>query len=276
MDSTELHPDFLTRTLLFLLSTAVSLLYYRQETQLSTATISSKEKNKTTLPPAPILKAADHANDSKRHLLLACSGSVATIKLPNMIQALSTHKNLSIRIILTSSAAEFLQGQSSEQPSLQAILQMPNVEGIYFDSDEWKQPWTRGASILHIELRRWADLMLIAPLSANGLASLSLGLSGNLLYSVARAWDTTGLIDKPRNGIGKKVIMVAPAMNTAMWNHPVTKRHLDILEGEWNVKNGGWVEVLRPIEKDLACGDMGGGAMREWSEIVEVVQERLG
>lgn len=118
--------------------------------------------------------------------------------------------------------------------------------------------------------------MLIAPLSANGLASLSLGLSGNLLYSVARAWDTTGLIDKPRNGIGKKVIMVAPAMNTAMWNHPVTKRHLDILEGEWNVKNGGWVEVLRPIEKDLACGDMGGGAMREWSEIVEVVQERLG
>ncbi|EME44611.1 hypothetical protein DOTSEDRAFT_88705 [Dothistroma septosporum NZE10] len=233
-------------------------------------------RKQDTLPPTPVLKASDHTNDGKYHLLLACSGSVATIKLPNMVQALAKHKNLSIRVVLTESAREFLKGQSDEQPSLQQISRLQNVDGIYFDSDEWATPWTRGASILHIELRRWADLMLIAPLSANGLASLSLGLSNNLLYSVVRAWDTTSLIDKPRNGITKKIIMVAPAMNTAMWNHPVTKRHLDVLEGEWNVKSGGWIEVLRPIEKDLACGDMGGGAMREWKEIVEAVKERLG
>lgn len=122
---------------------------------------------------------------------------------------------------------------------------LPNVDGLYLDSDEWSKPWTRGAPILHIELRRWADLMLIAPLSANGLTSLSLGLSNNLLYSVARAWDTTGLIDKPRRGIGKNKIIVAPAMNTAMWNQPVTRRHLDVLEEDWNVKNGGWVSCAR-------------------------------
>lgn len=245
--------------------------------------------------------AADHISDGKQHLLLCATGSVATIKIPNIVQALSHHRNLSIRILLTASAKEFLQGQAEEQPSLLRIRSMPNVDGIYLDEDEWRQPWTRGASILHIELRRWADIMVIAPLSANGLANLSLGMSHNLIYSVARAWDTTGLIDAPRPGIHlpytssaevedpdtgatqkiqvqKKGIIVAPAMNTAMWNHPVTKRHLEVLEKDWDVERedgSGWMEVLRPIDKGLACGDKGGGGMREWKEIVKVIEKRL-
>lgn len=136
---------------------------------------------------------------------------------------------------------------------------MSIVDGIYLDRDEWLVPWTRGAPILHIELRRWADLMLIAPLSANSLARICLGLSDDLVSSVVRAWDTTGLIDGKR-----KRVLVAPAMNTAMWEHPVTKAYVKQLEGEWSVKNGGWVEVIMPVQKDLACGDVGGGAMREW------------
>ncbi|EMF08526.1 phosphopantothenoylcysteine decarboxylase, partial [Sphaerulina musiva SO2202] len=227
-------------------------------------------------PIPPILTSSHHHHDKTHHLLLAATGSVATIKLPQIILSLSHHTNLSIRLILTKSSIEFLRGQASEQPTLAQIFEFPNVEAIYVDEDEWRRPWTRGASILHIELRKWADLMVIAPLSANALAKVALGMSDNLVYSVVRAWDTTGLIDEARPGVRKKGIIVAPAMNTAMWNHPVTKRHLDVLEGEWNVANGGWMEVLGPIDKGLACGDKGGGGMREWKEIVEVIEKRMG
>lgn len=95
-----------------------------------------------------------YTTSPKAHLLLAASGSVATIKSPTIIQALASYP-ISIRLILTSSAREFLAGQSEEQPSLEAISHMPNVDGIYLDADDWAIPWTRGAKILHIELRRW-------------------------------------------------------------------------------------------------------------------------
>ena len=127
-------------------------------------------------------------------------------------------------------------------------------------------------------------MMVIAPLSTNSLAKLALGLSNNLISSVARAWDTTGLIDGLRGWIqtrstekdvGRKVIMVAPAMNTAMWNHPITKRHLDVLSKDWGFDHGGWFEVLAPIDKGLACGDVGGGAMKEWKEIVSSIEAKF-
>jgi phosphopantothenoylcysteine decarboxylase len=95
------------------------------------------------------LVAREHAQDGKYHLLLACSGSVATIKLPNMIRALSLQENLSIRVIVTESAAKFLQGQSEEQPHLDEIRNYPNVDAIYRDEDEWKVPWTRGGRACH-------------------------------------------------------------------------------------------------------------------------------
>ncbi|KAI4129867.1 MAG: hypothetical protein LQ347_003613 [Umbilicaria vellea] len=222
--------------------------------------------------------AADYANDNKRHLILAASGSVATIKLPNIVHALSHHTNLSIRLLLTKSAEKFLAGQSAEQPLLASLLDFGNVDGIYYDEDEWNRPWTRGGGILHIELRRWGDLMVIAPLSANSMAKMTMGLADNLLLSVVRAWDTTGMIDS-RNVNSRKRIIVAAAMNTAMWRHPVTRKQIRVLEEDWGVdgdEDEGWVEVLRPVEKELACGDVGDGAMRDWKEIVSVIEARLG
>lgn len=218
--------------------------------------------------------AATFANDGKHHILLAATGSVATIKLPLIAQALALHENVSIRIVLTRSAKEFLQGQSKEQPDLQWLLTIPRVDGIYHDSDEWSKPWVRGDKILHIELRRWAHVLIIAPLSANSLAKLANGLSDGLLMSVARAWDTTGLIDGR-----KKRIFVAPAMNTAMWRHPITKRQIDTLERDWGAGSDGdgegWISVLRPVEKELACGDVGDGAMMDFREIIRHIEKYL-
>lgn len=239
-----------------------------------------------------------YLNDNKWHLLLCASGSVATIKIPNIIAELGKYRNLSIRLILTDSAVQFLQGQSKEQPALGEIFEMQSVDAIYMDHDEWAVPWTRGAKILHIELRRWADLMVVAPLSANTLAKVVNGLCDNLLLSTFRAWDTSGLLDPPHivqsgkrieelnkdwdgeimadGGRRKRKIIVAPAMNTAMWFHPVTKKQMEVLEGEWNVENGGWIEVLRPVEKELACGDTGSGAMADWTVIVKKIEEEFG
>nr|OQO19381.1 hypothetical protein B0A51_10589 [Rachicladosporium sp. CCFEE 5018] len=254
------------------------------------------DEKRLTPKPAPILRAADHHDDGKHHLLLAATGSVAAIKIPLIIEALGKHRDLSIRLLLSHSAAKFLHSQSAEQPSLASIAALPNVDGIYFDEDEWRKAWVRGDSILHIELRRWADLMIIAPLSANSLAKISQGFSDSIITSVVRAWDHSGLIDGARPGVtlpyppslpvseleklpeqfrqGRKGIIVAPAMNTAMWTHPITAKQITVLE-EWGVERGGWVEVLRPIEKTLACGDTGSGAMRDWKEIVSVVEDRL-
>lgn len=253
----------------------------------------------------PPFSATSFANDNKHHLLLAASGSVATIKIPNIVSALASHPNLSIRLILTKSAVNFLQGQSYEQPALDTLLRIKNVDGIFLDEEEWVRPWVRGNDILHIELRRWAHCLVIAPLSANTLAKIVGGFSDNLLTSVVRAWDTTGQIDafNTESGDGrkrgKKRIIVAPAMNTAMWRHPITRTQIRVLDEDWGVckekdkseeghasiagdgdceeerESSGWFEVLLPMEKELACGDVGTGAMKDWKEIVKVIELRL-
>ncbi|SPQ21025.1 9a1e7e3a-72ba-4f3b-88bd-cbb563c9dfac [Thermothielavioides terrestris] len=260
-------------------------------------------------------------NDGKKHLLLAASGSVATIKskskslppprlprgkIPVIIQALAKYAGaLSIRVVLTESATHFLQGQSAEQPTVSSLLHMPNVDAVYRDRDEWgPQPWRRGASILHIELRRWADILVVAPLSANTLAKIVNGMSDNLLTSVIRAWDTDASVD-----MKKKLIVVAPAMNTAMWRNPITQKQISVLVDDWGVKEEecvtgqtrwitGWFQVITPTRKTLACGDTGDqsfyntgveeippsdganplytGAMASVPSICAVIEERLG
>ncbi|KAJ5099231.1 hypothetical protein N7532_006232 [Penicillium argentinense] len=221
--------------------------------------------------------AQEHLQDNKIHILLAASGSVATIKIPNIAEALGRHPDVSIRIIVTDSAERFLAAQSSEQPLLDSLRNTPGVDGIYRDSDEWSRPWIRGAPILHIELRKWAHILLVAPLSANTMAKMTMGMSDNLLLSVLRAWDTTGLVDlgfKPK----KPMVFLAPAMNTAMYVHPVTEKSLKVLRDEWgwsSSKPEGWITILPPIEKSLACGDAGTGGMMDWRNIVEAIREYL-
>ncbi|KAJ5578956.1 Flavoprotein [Penicillium hetheringtonii] len=180
----------------------------------------------------PPFSAQDHLQDNKIHILLAASGSVATIKIPNIAEALGQYPNVSVRIIVTESAERFLAAQSAEQPLLDSLCSVPGVDGIYRDSDEWSQALGARAPILHIELRKWAHILLVAPLSANTMAKMTIGMADNLLLSVLRAWDTTGLVDlgfKAR----KPMVFLAPAMNTAMYVHPVTEKSLKILRDEW-------------------------------------------
>ena len=225
--------------------------------------------------PTPADDVAASLNDGKTHLLLAATGSVATIKLPNIISAFAGYGNISIRVILTKAAVPFLD-HSPNDPGKLELASLPNVDGIYQDEDEHAEKWSRGAEILHIALRRWAHILLVAPMSANTLAKVVNGMSDNLLTSVIRAWDTTGVIDGKR-----KRIIVALAMNTAMWVHPVTAQQVRVLEKDWGVQavdntvQRGWFEVLRPIEKTLACGDTGSGAMQEWTDIVQIIKHRL-
>lgn len=228
----------------------------------------SKEAERTS---ASALAAALH--DGKAHLLLAACGSVAVIKLPLIISSLAHCPNLSIRVILTQSATRFLAGQSPEQPTVASLSSLRNVDAVYQDEHEWVEPWKRGASILHIELRRWAQLLVVAPLSANVLAKVSAGFSDNLLTSVIRAWDI-----EPTNSKRARII-VAPAMNSSMWAHPITAKQIRLLEEGWGVNavnpDEGWIEVLPPQVKTLACGDVGQGGMHDWQGIAAVIVERL-
>lgn len=91
------------------------------------------------------------------------------------------------------------------------------------------------------------------------LAKMTGGICDDLLGCVLRAWDV------------QKKILVAPAMNAMMWKHPVTGRQMRVLMEEWKA----WVEVVGPVEKALACGDLGMGGMCEWEVLAEVVKRKL-
>ncbi|XP_029420962.1 phosphopantothenoylcysteine decarboxylase isoform X2 [Nannospalax galili] len=115
----------------------------------------------------------------------------------------------------------------------------------------WKH---RSDPVLHIDLRRWADLMLVAPLDANTLGKVASGICDNLLTCVIRAWDRS------------KPLLFCPAMNTAMWEHPLTAQQVGQL------KSFGYMEIPC-VSKKLVCGDQGPGAMAEVETIVDKVRE---
>ena len=105
----------------------------------------------------------------------------------------------------------------------------------------------------YVQLVEWADTAVVAPLSANSLAKLSMGLCDNVVTSVARCWP-----------MRERPLLLAPAMNTKMWEHPATRQQLAALEAMG-------ARVLAPVSKRLACGDVGTGAMAGVDDIVAAV-----
>ncbi len=103
------------------------------------------------------------------------------------------------------------------------------------------------------------------------MAKVTMGLSDNLLLLLYVLGILVVILSLPRK---KRWITVAATVNTA---RPITKTQLRVLEEDWGSggEEEGWVEVLRPIERELACGDVGDEAMREWKDIVSVIEQQL-
>jgi phosphopantothenoylcysteine decarboxylase len=233
------------------------------------------------------------------NILLGATGSVAAVRVPALCEALLASGH-AVKVVATDAAAYFFDSRMLHQnpsptPPLEGEGFKPNpappslagkgVGGLGFqlfrDADEWPgESYQRGDAVLHIELRKWADLFLIAPLDANTMAKLAVGLCDNCLTCVWRAWDLA------------KPVVLAPAMNTLMWQHSFTRRHLKAIAADTGAAHipghlddqqliaqindrSKTLRVVSPIVKTLACGDEGIGAMAEVSTIVAAVNEML-
>ena len=208
-------------------------------------------------------------------IVLGVTGSVAALRVPALYEHLrrAGHR---VRVVATDSSVHFFDPNSLPNDPFD-----PLGGPVFGDRDEWPAGgWRRDDPVLHIEFRRWADLLIVAPLDANTLAKFALGLSDNFLTCLFRAWD----FEKP--------VVLAPAMNTMMWESPVTLRHLrQLLEdrvdrppaGGWSLgeadavfaRHAPGLILVPPQAKRLACGDVGTGAMAEVVAIAEAVRSTL-
>lgn len=179
--------------------------------------------------------AAENRLEGHTHVLLITTGSVASIKAPLIVGELLKYKNVSLQVAATKPSLTFFQ--LAEITSLGV--------NVWTDDDEWAPNYRIGDPILHIELRRWADVVLIAPCSANTLAKIANGICDNLVTSLLRALAPT------------TPTYVYPAMNTLMYEHPLTAQHIR------TIRDVIGYEVVGPVSKNLACGDVGVGAMVE-------------
>ena len=199
------------------------------------------------LEQASVTEVETRAFSGPFHVLIGASGSVACIKLLELVTRISRECACIVRVVVTSSALHFID-----------VAQLQQVcDGVLTDADEWSTAYERGSPILHIELRRWADVFLVAPLTANSLSALANGAANNLLSTIARAWS-----------YDEKPLLIVPAMNVAMWRHPITAAQLATLR-QWGA------HVIAPMSKRLACGDVGVGAMAELDTIIETIKRTL-
>lgn len=138
-------------------------------------------------------------------------------------------------------------------------IELPPHIQFWTDQDEWDAWRQRTDPVLHIELRRWADILVVAPLSANTLSKISVGLCDNLLTSVIRAWNPS------------YPIFLAPSMVSSTFNTMMTKKQLNIIKDEMP-----WITVFKPSEKVMDInGEIGLGGMMDANEIVDKIVMKL-
>jgi phosphopantothenoylcysteine decarboxylase/phosphopantothenate--cysteine ligase len=167
-----------------------------------------------------------------KHILLAISGGIAAYKSAELVRLLRK-QGAEVRVVMTSSAMQFVSPLT-----FQALSGNP-VHTELLDADAEN-------AMGHISLARWADALVIAPATANTIAKCSHGLADDLLSTLYLAATCP--------------VYVAPAMNQAMWNKPVTQQNMQKLKSHG-------VIVIGPAQGDQACGETGFGRMTEPAEI---------
>lgn len=172
-----------------------------------------------------------------RRILLIISGGIAAYKSLELIRRLRG-RGAAVRCVLTKGGAEFVTPLS-----VAALSEDKVYQDLFSLTDE--------SEMGHIRLSREADLVLVAPATADLLARMAVGLADTLATAVLLATD--------------KPVMVVPAMNTRMWEHPATQANLQTLERRGVVRVG-------PGAGELACGEVGTGRMAEVVEIVDAVE----
>ncbi|MDX8377805.1 MAG: flavoprotein [Mariprofundales bacterium] len=175
----------------------------------------------------------------KKRIILGISGSVAAKLSPQLVIGLQ--RLADVEVVITPKVNYFCP-----LPILNAL----DVK-VWHDDNEWiGEHYERDQDIPHISIGDRGDILLIAPLSAQTLSKLALGLADNILTCLYYAWPTN------------KPVIIAPAMNTRMWDNPLTKQHLATL------LNRPQHFIINPIYKRLACGSTGIGAMAECDDII--------
>jgi phosphopantothenoylcysteine decarboxylase / phosphopantothenate---cysteine ligase len=177
-------------------------------------------------------------------IVLGVSGSIASYKSFDLARLLvrSGHE---VRVVLTHGALEFIRPET---------FRYIGVQEVYLPQDDFKPEYLKpGATVLHIELAKWADKLIFAPLSANTLSRLALGLNNDLLGSLYLA-------------IGTKPVLLFPAMNTNMWSQPRIQDHVRSLQKLPHM------HVINPVSGLLACGDIGAGKFPEVEAVVDLVE----
>jgi phosphopantothenoylcysteine synthetase/decarboxylase len=148
------------------------------------------------------------------------------------------------RGVITKTATRFITPLTLE------VLTGHLVHCDVFDSET-------ASEVLHIELAKWADIVLIAPATANIIGKIACGIADDLLSTIVMA-------------VPKKTpVAVAPAMNVEMWNNPIVQKNVSFLESL------GTYHIIQPVEGLLACGDVGKGKIADNELIVQKVEQLL-
>ncbi len=177
---------------------------------------------------------------TQKRILLIISGGIAAYKASELVRALRK-ANMSVTCVLTASAQQFVT------PLTLAALSENKVYTELFDlKDE--------VEMGHIQLSRQADLVVVAPATANIMAKMAAGIADDLATTLLLATD--------------KPVLVAPAMNVRMWLHPATQRNVSTLKGDG-------VTVLAPDDGEMACGEFGPGRLPDPAAIVAAIEGML-
>ena len=176
-----------------------------------------------------------------KHILLIIGGGIAAYKSLDLIRRLR-ERGASVTPVLTKAGEEFVTPLS-----ISALAGHKVFRHLFDLGDE--------AEMGHIQLSRVADLVVVAPATADLMAKMASGLSNDLASTLLLATDTQ--------------VLLAPAMNVRMWEHAATQRNLATLRLDG-------IDIVGPNSGDMACGEFGQGRMAEPLEIVDAIETRLG